>query len=104
MPLVTFEYDSAEFLGSEEAIREYLLAASEDGDANHIAHALGVVARARGMSDLSRNTGLTRPALYRALSGDGNPEFGTIVKVADALGYRLNLVLKSDDGSTAAAK
>ena len=46
MPLETFEYDSAEFLGSEEAIVEYLLAASEDGDANHIARALGVVARA----------------------------------------------------------
>lgn len=104
MPLETFEYDSTEFLGSEEAIAEYLLAASEDGDANHIARALGVVARARGMSDLSRNTGLTRPALYRALSGDGNPEFGTIAKVADALGYRLNLVLKSSSGSTAAAK
>lgn len=104
MPLETFEYDSTEFLGSEEAIAEYLLAASEDGDANHIARALGVVARARGMSDLSRNTGLTRPALYRALSGDGNPEFGTIAKVAEALGYRLNLVLKSSSGSTAAAK
>ena len=47
MPLETFEYDSAEFLGSEEAIAEYLLAASEDGDANHVARALGVVARAR---------------------------------------------------------
>ena len=104
MPLETFEYDSTEFLGSEEAIAEYLLAASEDGNANHIARALGVVARARGMSDLSRNTGLTRPALYRALSGDGNPEFGTIAKVAEALGYRLNLVLKSSSGSTAAAK
>lgn len=46
MPLETFEYDSAEFLGSEEAIAEYLLAASEDGDANHVARALGVVARA----------------------------------------------------------
>jgi probable addiction module antidote protein len=66
--------------------------------------ALLVLSRARGMSDLSRNTGLTRPALYRALSGDGNPEFGTIAKVADALGYRLNLVLKSDGGSTAAVK
>ena len=104
MPLETFEYDSAEFLGGEEAITEYLLAASEDGDENHIARALGVVARARGMSDLSRSTGLTRPALYRALSGDGNPELGTIAKVADALGYRLNLVLKSDGKSIAAAK
>lgn len=75
MPRETFGYDCAEFLG-----------------------------RARGMSDLSRNTGLTRPALYRALSGAGNPEFSTIAKVADALGYRLNLVLKSDKGSTAAVK
>lgn len=66
--------------------------------------ALLVLLRARGMSDLSRNTGLTRPALYRALSGEGNPEFGTIAKVADALGYRLNLVLKSDGASTVPAK
>ncbi|GGG07444.1 hypothetical protein GCM10010924_40280 [Rhizobium wenxiniae] len=66
--------------------------------------ALLVLSRARGMTDLSQNTGLTRPALYRALSGDGNPEFGTIAKVADALGYKLNLVLKSDRGSTAAVK
>jgi len=66
--------------------------------------ALLVLSRARGMTDLSKNTGLTRPALYRALSGDGNPEFGTIAKVADALGYKLNLVLKSDRGSTAAVK
>ncbi len=53
MPLETFEYDSAEFLESEEAIAEYLLAASEDGDANHIARALGVVARARHVGSLS---------------------------------------------------
>jgi DNA-binding phage protein len=53
MPLETFEYDSAEFLGREEAIAEYLLAASEDGDANHIARALGVVARARHVRSFS---------------------------------------------------
>ncbi|WP_117193267.1 addiction module antidote protein [Rhizobium terrae] len=104
MPLETYVYDSAEFLDSEEAIAEYLLAASEGGDPNHIARALGVVARARGMSELSRTTGLTRPALYKALSGEGNPEFGTIAKVADALGYRLNLVAKSADASIAAAE
>ncbi len=99
MPLETFDYDSAELLDSEEAIAEYLMLASEDGDPHLIARALGVVAKARGMTDLARETGLGRAALYRALSGQGNPELGTIAKVADALGYRLSLVSKVTDGT-----
>ena len=93
MPLATRPYDSAEFLDTEEAIEEYVLAASEDGDAAAIARALGVVARARGMTQLSRETGIARASLYKALSGEGNPELATIAKVARALGFRLALTV-----------
>ncbi len=95
MPLVTREYDAARYLDSEEAIAAYVADATESGDAGELAHALGVVARAKGMSDLSRQTGLSRQTLYKALSGEGNPELGTIAKVADALGYRLSLVART---------
>jgi len=55
-----------------------------------IAHALGVVARARNISKLARDTGISREGLYKALSGDGIPSFATIAKVAKALGLRIN--------------
>ncbi len=64
----------------------------EDGTSAEIASALGVIARACGITDLSRKTGLTRQARYKALSGEGNPELGTIAKVAEALGFRLAIV------------
>ncbi|MGI2031196.1 addiction module antidote protein [Rhizobium panacihumi] len=95
MPLETREFDAARYLETNEAIEEYLVAASEDGDPQLIAQALGVIARARGMSELSRTTGLPRQSLYKALSGEGNPEFGTIAKVADALGFKISLVTKT---------
>ena len=101
MPLVTRDYDAARYLDSDEALAAYIADATESGDAQELAHALGVVARAKGMTDLSRQTGLPRQTLYKALSGDGNPELATIAKVADALGYRLSLVAKSP-GDTAA--
>lgn len=85
------EYDSAEFLTNEETIRHYLACAFEDGDARVIQRALGVVARARGMTAIAKASGVKREALYRALSQDGNPEFTTILKVMDALGLRLTL-------------
>lgn len=96
MPLVTRPFDSASYLDSEEGITEYIAAATESGDPKELALALGVVARARGISDLSRQTGLTRQAIYKALSGEGNPELGTIAKVADVLGFKLSLVAKSE--------
>jgi probable addiction module antidote protein len=89
------------YLDSEEAIAEYIMAASENGDPKELAMALGVIAKARGISDLSRRTGLTRQAIYKALSGEGNPELGTIAKVADILGLRLSLVAKSEARPTA---
>lgn len=89
MTLKTTPYDSAEFLDSEEAIKEYVAAAFETEDPAFIAQCLGTVARARNMSKLSRDVGMSRPALYRALSGEGNPEFATIMKVLHALGIKL---------------
>ncbi|WP_339915168.1 addiction module antidote protein [uncultured Brevundimonas sp.] len=90
MKLRTTGYDSAVVLDTPEAVQEYLADAFESEDAALIAHALGVVARAVGMTKLAEQTGLTRPALYKALSSDGNPEFGTVLKVAHALGFRLS--------------
>ena len=89
MPLETRLYDTAEYLASEEAIAAYIDAVLEDGDPALIAHALGTVARARGMSQIAREAGLSRESLYRALSAEGNPEFGTVLRVLKALGLRL---------------
>jgi len=98
----TREYDPARYLDSEAAIEEYFLATCEDGGPAGIARALGVVARARGISDLAKQTGLIRQALYKALSGEGNPELATIAKVAEALGFRLSLVRTSKERRSAA--
>lgn len=85
-------HDSAEFLQTEEDMAAYLDACFEEAgdDPAFIAHALGVIARAKGMSQLARETGLARENLYKALSSNGNPEFGTILKVIKALGLRLH--------------
>jgi probable addiction module antidote protein len=83
-------YDSADYLKTEEDIAAYLEAAAEEGDdPAFLARALGVVARARNMSQLARETGLSREGLNKALSGDGNPTLGTVMKVAKALGLRI---------------
>lgn len=84
-------YDSADYLDSEERITAYLEAVIEEAgdDPALITRALGTIARARNMSQLARDTGLTREGLYKALSGDGNPSFATIMKVAQALGLRI---------------
>ncbi|GAB0056044.1 hypothetical protein SIID45300_00343 [Candidatus Magnetaquicoccaceae bacterium FCR-1] len=85
-------YDTAEFLKTDDEMAMYLDACLEEGDSPLIAHALGVIARARGMSQLARETGISREGLYRALSSEGNPEFATIMKVVRALGFRLHAV------------
>jgi probable addiction module antidote protein len=89
MVLKTFPFDAAELLDSPEAIEAFLEDAFESGDPGFIAHAFGVAARAKGMSQLAADTGLSRQALYKALSSEGNPEFATILKVAHGLGFRL---------------
>jgi len=83
-------WDSAEHLKSTEDVAEYLEAALEEDDPAFFAHALGVVARARGMSQVARDAGVSREGLYKALSGDGNAEFATIYRVARALGVRFH--------------
>jgi len=85
-------WDSAEHLKTDEDMIAYIDACLEDGgdDAAFIAHALGVVARAKGMTQLAQDTGLGRESLYKALSGEGNPSFATILKVMHALGVKLH--------------
>lgn len=81
--------DNGDFLESGQTIEEYICAAFETEDPMSITRALGAVARASNMSQLARDIGMSRSALYRALSGDRNPEFATIVKVMKALGLKL---------------
>jgi len=85
-------YDTAEYLKTKEDMAAYLDACLEEAgdDPAFIAHALGVIARARGMTQLARDTGLARENLYKTLSANGNPEFGTILKVIKALGLKLH--------------
>jgi probable addiction module antidote protein len=90
MVLRTTPYDTAEYLDSEAKIAAYIDAVLEDGDPALVTHALGVAARARGMSQIARDTGLSRESLYRALSAEGNPELATVLKVLKALGVRLS--------------
>jgi probable addiction module antidote protein len=88
----TTPWDSAEHLRTDEDMVAYIDACLEEAgdDAAFIAHALGVVARAKGMTQLAKDTGLGRESLYKALSGEGNPSFATILKVMHALGVRLH--------------
>ena len=88
----TTRYDTADYLDSPAAIAAYIDAVFEDGDPALVVHALGVVARARGMTEVARESGLSRESLYRALGSDGNPEFATVVRVLKALGLRLTAV------------
>jgi probable addiction module antidote protein len=90
MALKTTRWDSAEYLKTDEDIAAYLDAVLEEDDPALVTHALGVIARAKGMSQIARETGLGRESLYKALSPDGNPEFATIVKVLKALGLQLH--------------
>jgi probable addiction module antidote protein len=87
----TFAFDAAELLDSAEAQAAYLSEIMEGGDPSEIAQAIGTVARARGMTVVAREAGMGRESLYKALSGEGNPEFGTILKVLGALGLGLSV-------------
>lgn len=85
-------WDAAEYLETEEDMASYLEAALEANDPSLIAAALGDIARAKGMSQIAKQTGLGRESLYKALSPEGNPEFSTILKVINALGLQLRAV------------
>jgi probable addiction module antidote protein len=82
-------FDSAEHLETEADVVAYLEACAAEEDPALMAHALGVVARARNVSRVARDAGLTREGVYKALSRDGNPSLATVMKVARALGYRV---------------
>ena len=84
-------WDSAEYLKTEEDIQAYLEAVLEEGgDApSCIIHALGVIARAKNMSQLAREAGISREGLYKALSEEGNPTFATVAKIVKALGLQI---------------
>jgi probable addiction module antidote protein len=86
----TRPYDSAEYLDTPDAIAEYLTAALETNDPSFIAAAIGTAARARGMSTVAREAGLSRENLYRSLNGETKPELDTIVRVLSALGVQLS--------------
>ena len=85
------EFDMAEHLGSDQAIAEYLSIVLEENDPAEFAHALGTIARAKGMTEVARASGLTREALYKALRPTSQPRFDTIIKVVHALGLQISV-------------
>lgn len=90
MALKTKPFDAARYLDTPESQAELLSDAFSTGDASYIANALGVVARARGMSQVAKDAGVTREALYRSLSPDGDPKLSTLLSVIKALGVHLS--------------
>jgi probable addiction module antidote protein len=87
----TTAFDSADYLDSAEAIAAYLDAWLEDGTPEELRNALATVARSKGISDLARRSGVSRPGIYKALGADGNPSFETIRSILGAMGLRLTV-------------
>ena len=98
---VTSPYDVAEHLRTPEEMAAYLEACMEeaDGDAAFIARALGDIARAKGMSQVASDAGLSRESLYKALSGERNPTLDTVLRVVGALGLKLRAEAVLDSGA-----
>jgi probable addiction module antidote protein len=86
----TTRFVAADYLNTKERQIAYITAALESGDADFVRDALGLVARARGMSEIAKNAGLNRESLYKALGETGNPEFSTVMRVVSALGLTLS--------------
>jgi probable addiction module antidote protein len=84
-------FDAADYLDSEEAIAEYLTAIMEEDDPDLLLAAIGDVAKARGMAQIARDTGLGRESLYKALQPGAKPRFDTVMKVMKALGVKLHV-------------
>lgn len=92
MMAVTFrKWDAAEHLETEEDIAIFLADAMESGDRNVIVHALNAVARARGMTQIAKDAGIARQALYKSLSEDGNPTLSTLLGIMKSLGVNLSV-------------
>lgn len=83
------DFDMAEYLKTDEDIAMYLTTVLEENNPVELTHALGVIARARGMTEVARASGLTREALYKALRPNSQPRFDTIARVCTALGVKL---------------
>lgn len=83
-------FDPAEHLKSDQAVADFMAAAFETNDPAYVAHALGVVARAKGMTEIANRTGLSREQLYRSFSSEGNPTLRTTLAVMKALGIKLS--------------
>ncbi|MBX2966411.1 MAG: putative addiction module antidote protein [Cyclobacteriaceae bacterium] len=88
----TSKFDIADYLEDDTMIAEYINTVLQEGDADDIIAALGHVAKARGLSKIAQETGLSRPSLYKALSQGSKPQFDTILKVLRAVGGNLNVV------------
>ncbi|MGJ5205581.1 addiction module antidote protein [Bradyrhizobium sp. HKCCYLR20261] len=86
----TAPFDAADYLDTPERQTAYIAAALESGDADFVRDALGLVARARGMAEIAKKAGLNRESLYKALGETGNPEFGTVMRIVNALGLTLS--------------
>jgi probable addiction module antidote protein len=82
-------FDAADYLTTPEACAVFLTEVLKSDDVAYIAHALGVVARARGMAEIAKKTGLSREGLYKTLSVKGNPELATVLKILEAVGLKL---------------
>ena len=91
MPLKTRRFDPAEYLQTDEDIKIFLQDAAE-GTPEEFIHALNTAARAKGMTDIARQAGVTRASLYKSLADDGNPRFETVAKIVNALGCKLAVV------------
>jgi probable addiction module antidote protein len=89
------DFDAAEYLDTPETIAEFLNEAFETGDSAYVTKAVGIAARVKGMTNVSREAGLSRESLYRSLNGESKPEFGTIVQVLDAMGVQLAAKVKA---------
>lgn len=87
----TRPFDVANYLKDEDDVSEYLRQVLEEGDPAELGAALGAIARARGMTNLARDTGLSRESLYKSLSGERAPSSDTLLKVIKALGFKLTL-------------
>ncbi|UEM22805.1 putative addiction module antidote protein [Skermanella mucosa] len=96
----TRPWDIVDSLTNEDRIAAYLEAVLEDGDPELVAAALGDIARAKGMTDIARSTGLGRQSLYKALAPGGNPEFATVLKVIRSLGLRLTVTVDPEGPGT----
>ncbi|MBF0259066.1 MAG: putative addiction module antidote protein [Desulfamplus sp.] len=91
MTITTREWDTSEYLDTPEVIHEYLKAAIEEGDIELMITAIGNVAKAKGMTEIAKQTNMNRQNLYKAFSPNGSPKFETVVKVLHAFNFKLTV-------------